>query len=93
MLHPAGNEPIFDMEKLAKEYLQKSLRSLCENNEPPRLTISVPQVARLTGVNVTKAYEIVKRKDFPKLILGKRIVVPVIPFLRWLEEQATNGNK
>ena len=49
---------------------------------------NIPQIAVLLDINVIKAYELAKRKDFPTVRIGRRIVVPKQAFHRWLEGQA-----
>jgi len=51
-----------------------------------KLTISVSECARAIGINKTKMYEIVKSDKFPSIVLGSRILIPIIPFLDWLED-------
>ena len=49
---------------------------------------NIPQIAVLLDINVIKAYELAKRKDFPTVRIGRRIVVPKQAFHRWLNDQA-----
>jgi len=53
-----------------------------------RLTYTVPEVARLLGINVITAYEIARQEGFPSIRIGRRIVVPKEAFHRWLEQAA-----
>lgn len=50
---------------------------------------NIPEIAVLLDINVVKAYELAKRKDFPTVRIGRRILVPKQAFHRWLEGQAT----
>lgn len=50
-----------------------------------KITYNVREVAELLNINVAKAYELTKRKDFPAIRLGRRIVVPKDAFFKWLE--------
>ena len=75
------------MENIAREYQAQVLKKLQGETEY-RLTITVPQMAKLINLNLTSSYELCRRADFPKLKIGKRIIVPIIPFLAWLENQA-----
>jgi excisionase family DNA binding protein len=48
------------------------------NGEPPdgqSLTLTIPQVARLLGVSVNKAYEAARRGDLPTIRVGVRVLV------------------
>ena len=49
---------------------------------------NIPQIAVLLDINVIKAYELAKRKDFPTVRIGRRIVVPKQAFYKWLNDQA-----
>jgi len=39
-----------------------------------------------------KAYELARRKDFPAIRIGRRIVIPKAAFERWLEQAALESN-
>lgn len=52
---------------------------------------NVPEIAALLNINLVRAYEIARRKDFPSIRIGNRIVVPKEAFHRWLNEQAIGG--
>lgn len=53
---------------------------MTEKVPPKKLTYSVPEMAMALGVSKPKAYELVNRSDFPKIRLGKKIVVPIQEF-------------
>jgi len=53
-----------------------------------RAVYTVPEVAALLGINVTKAYELARQKNFPAIRLGRRIVIPKAGLERWLEQAA-----
>lgn len=53
-----------------------------------KITYNVKEVAKLLGINTTAAYELAKRKDFPAIRVGKRIIVPKEAFRSWLERAA-----
>jgi excisionase family DNA binding protein len=59
-----------------------------KENNVQRLTYTVPEIAQLMGLNVITAYELAKRKDFPAVRIGRRIIVPREAFYRWLDGQA-----
>ena len=48
---------------------------------------NIPEIAVLLDINVIKAYELAKRKDFPTVRIGRRIVVPKQAFYDWLDDQ------
>lgn len=47
---------------------------------------TVAEIAEQLNIGKNLAYELVHRKDFPKIIIGNRkILIPVKAFERWLE--------
>lgn len=48
----------------------------------------VPEIASLLKINLVKAYELARRKDFPAIRIGRRIVIPKAAFERWLDTQS-----
>ena len=55
-------------------------------NELP-LTLSVPEVAAVLGISRAGAYELVNSASFPKVKIGKRILVPKDKLIEWLDAQ------
>lgn len=56
-----------------------------------KLTLSVPEAAKIVGVSSAKMYQLVKIEGFPTVQIGKRILVSVKGLERWIEEQAQKG--
>ena len=53
-----------------------------------KLAISVEELAKTLGISKPVAYELIKRADFPSVRLSeRRIIIPVEPLKRWLEQQ------
>ncbi len=52
------------------------------------LAFTVPEVAKFLGINKIKMYELTRSDSFPKIVLGNRILVPILPFMEWIEETA-----
>lgn len=50
------------------------------------LCLKVADVSKVLGIGITYAYQLVKSKDFPKLTIGKRIIIPKEAFINWLQE-------
>jgi len=50
------------------------------------LMLSVPDLVALLGISRAGAYELVKRKDFPALRIGKRVLVPKDKLIAWIGE-------
>lgn len=55
-------------------------------NELP-LTLSVPELAAVLGISRAGAYELVHSASFPKVRIGKRIVVPRDKLIAWIDTQ------
>ena len=51
------------------------------------LMLTVADVADVLGIGLAHAYEVVRRQDFPTIILGSRIIVPRDKFIQWIEEK------
>lgn len=54
-------------------------------------TISVRELSSALGISIRKAYELVRREDFPVIRIGKRILVPVELLDEWLRRSARDG--
>ena len=54
-------------------------KGLCTNAEG---------VGKILGVSRKTAYELVNRDDFPKIRIGRRILVPIAGLERWVDDQA-----
>ena len=57
-----------------------------EQNEP--MCLAVDDLCGLLGISRPTAYELVHRADFPKVKVGRRILVPRAGLEKWLEVQA-----
>lgn len=57
------------------------------NHSELPLTLSVPEVAAVLGISRAGAYELVHSASFPKVKIGKRIVVPKDKLLKWIDAQ------
>ena len=53
-------------------------------------TYSVPEAAKILGLNRNSGYEAVKRGEIPVIKIGKRLLVPK-PALDRLLQQGSNG--
>ena len=56
------------------------------------LFLNAELVAKVLGVSISSAYELMHEKDFPALRIGNRIVVPKETFIQWVE-QHTGGTE
>jgi len=53
------------------------------------LMLSVPEVAGALGISRAGAYALVKKKGFPSLTIGSRILVPKDKLMAWIDEKST----
>lgn len=56
-----------------------------------KLTLSIPEAAKVIGVSDTKMYQLARTAGFPTVHLGGRILVSAKGLERWVEEQAQKG--
>lgn len=53
-----------------------------------KLAMNVPELSKVLGLSLSKAYELVRRPDFPSVKVGKRWIIPVDALKGWLDRQA-----
>ena len=58
-------------------------------NELP-LMLNVQDVSDVLGIGLAHAYEVVRRRDFPSITLGSRIIIPRDKLMEWLERQTAD---
>lgn len=51
------------------------------------LTLNAPQIASVLGISRSCAYALLHRKDFPTIVIGRRLIVSKSKFIMWLESQ------
>ena len=61
------------------------------NSTVDRLTYTVEEMGKALGISRVKAYEIANSKDFPKIRIGKRIVIPIDSLYKWLESKSISA--
>lgn len=49
---------------------------------------NVADIADILSISKPKAYELVRRQDFPKIMIGRAIRIPIESFNIWLEREA-----
>lgn len=54
-----------------------------------KLAYSVKEAAKAIGVSEDVMYQLVHREDFPKIILGRRIIIPAQLLIAWLQTEGT----
>lgn len=61
------------------------------NYEELPLFLNAEMVAKLLGISVSSAYELMHERDFPALRIGNRIVVPKEKFRQWVAQRTGGG--
>ena len=49
--------------------------------------INADTVAKVLGISISSAYELMHKKDFPSLKVGNRLIVPKENFKQWVESK------
>lgn len=57
-----------------------------ENN-----VLTVPEAATYLRISLPTMYNLVNRADFPKVKIGRKIIIPRVDFMNWLSREA-GGN-
>ena len=55
------------------------------------LFLNAELVAKVLGVSISSAYELMHEKDLPTLRVGSRMVVPKEKFIEWVEQHMKGG--
>lgn len=79
------NDPVATVE------LERSMR-ITELSQLP-LTLKVDDVASVLGIGKANAYDLCHSKNFPSVIIGKRIVIPKPAFIEWLKNPHAHGKE
>lgn len=54
-----------------------------------KLTVTVPEMAKLLGISRDTAYQLVKKDGFPAIRISvRRIIIPVSRLYEWLDREA-----
>lgn len=53
-----------------------------------KLCLGVEEMGKRLGVSRAVAYELTRRKGFPAVRLGRRIVIPISELTAWLKRQS-----
>ena len=62
-----------------------------DNKPEKKLTITVPEAARMLGISRGLAYEMAREGTIPALRFGRRMVVPLAAIKRMLQENGTTA--
>lgn len=54
------------------------------------LSLTVEDVSRILGIGKQNAYELCHSEGFPSVMIGRRIIIPKLAFIRWMENPNKN---
>ena len=57
-----------------------------DNKPQKKLTVTVPEAARMLGISRGLAYEMAREGTIPTLRFGRRMVIPLVAIERMLQE-------
>ena len=60
--------------------------------EENRICITVEEMGKQLGISRPTAYQLANSEGFPAIRIGRRLVIPVTAFEKWLMERASAGN-
>ena len=68
--------------------------SQAKNYDDLPLFLNAEKLAKVLGVSISSAYELMHEKGFPSVRIGKRFIVPRDDLKRWMDEQvAKRGSR
>ncbi|MGG1518749.1 helix-turn-helix domain-containing protein [Paenibacillus oryzisoli] len=53
-----------------------------------RICFTVSELAEILPLGKNSLYKLVNRNDFPKVKVGKKILIPAIGLTKWLEDNS-----
>ena len=74
-----------------REEERRMKESIYKSYEELPLFLNAETVAKVLGVSISSAYELMHEDDFPTLRVGNRMVVPKEQFIRWVVEHTQGG--
>lgn len=69
---------------ISEEWLQMK-ESIYKTYDELPLFLNADTVAKVLGISISSAYELMHEKDFPSLKVGNRLIVPKENFKQWVE--------
>lgn len=61
------------------------MKSTVMNLDELPLSLTVDDVAKTLGISKANAYELCKSMGFPCVNVGKRLIIPKLAFVKWME--------
>lgn len=57
-----------------------------------RICLTVTELQAALGVGRSTAYQLIHRRDFPTVHLGRKVLIPVDGLRAWLAQQSNEGD-
>lgn len=68
------------------------MRNTKNTAQQEKIAVNVPEMAKMLGISVPRAYDLTKREGFPAIrISERRIIIPVDALNRWLNAESIGG--
>ena len=67
--------------------------SKTKNYDDLPLFLNAEKLAKVLGVSISSAYELMHEKDFPSVRIGKRFIVPREDLKTWIENYVERKTK
>ena len=77
----AGNGPVGG----AKKEIRRCDMDHYQDIEDIPMVFGPRELSKILGISKNKAYEVVNRYDFPKIRVGRRIIISKKHFLEWMD--------
>ena len=77
-------------ENFRRKEVIKLKESIYKTYDELPLFLNADTVAKVLGIAVSTAYELMHEKDFPALKIGNRLVVPKDRFVQWVKIKTNN---
>lgn len=56
-----------------------------------KATLTVRELSEMLGIGLTTTYDLIKKKQFHTIKVGRKILIPKVTVKKWLEGDETNG--
>ena len=68
------------------------MRNTKNTAQQAKVAVNVPEMAKMLGISVPRAYDLTKREGFPAIrVSERRIIIPVDALNRWLNTESIGG--
>lgn len=85
-----GNDKMDDASDKSNVYLKESKVKKCiyKSYDDLPLMLNAEIIKDVLGISISSAYELMRRKDFPSVRIGNRLIVPKDKLRKWIEKES-----